>query len=198
MPTKDLLAKAIAVITFLFAAFSGFLTNVAPPEEAESSFAVGLSSFVALAVFLTLSAVSKNQQQKRHKGIWLAVAIASLVTALATAFLYRANLDELTFLFPPETQTTRYVQGAVLTPAANQYRTENPQKTISEMVADYGGIPAKELVWTPESLRSAKLKLTINYVALVLSLAITVFSLTEGLLVEPQLKQQAVSSKVDE
>src|SRR6185295_8096990 len=104
MPTKDLLAKAIGVVTFLFAAFSGFLTSVAPPEDTGSSFAVGFSSFVALAIFLVLSAVSKNQQPMKHKGIWLALAMASLATALATAFVYKANLDKLTFAFPPETQ----------------------------------------------------------------------------------------------
>jgi hypothetical protein len=194
MPTKDLLAKAIAVITFLFAAFSGFLTNIAPPEDTESSFAVGLSSFAALAIYLVLTAISKNQQRTKHKAIWLSVAMASLAISLVAAFVYKSNLDELTFGFPPETQTSRYVRGTEFTPDADQYRTANPQKTVSEIVADHGGIPSKELVWTPDSIGNAKLKLTMIYVLLVLSIATTVFSLSEGLLGESKPATQASDS----
>jgi hypothetical protein len=194
MVTKTLLAKAIAIVTFLFAAFSGFLTNVAPPEETGSSFAVGFSSFVALAVFLILSAASKNQNPTKHKAIWLTAAVAAFAVALVTAFVYKNNLDNLTFRFPPENESNIYVRGTVLTPSADKYQSEHQGKTVADILGDYGGIPAKELVWTPESIRAAQLKLTINYVALVLSLAATIFSVTEGLLVEPKISQENVMS----
>jgi uncharacterized membrane protein len=59
MKTKNILAKGIQVVIFLFAGFGNFLLNVAPPVEADPSFAVAISSILALFVLLFISAITK-------------------------------------------------------------------------------------------------------------------------------------------
>ena len=191
MNTKDLLMKAVEIITFLFAAFSGFLKRIAPPEETESSFTVGASSMLALAALLFISAASKNRLRKKYKKVWLTISFAFFIVAMVSTFIYKANLDELTFPFPQEdANAERFIRGTALTPDAQSYIKEHPEKNTSDIVADYGGITQKELVWTSDSIRQAKLKLTINYVVLVLSLASTIFCLTEGVLAERKLDRK--------
>ena len=191
MNSKDLLAKAVEIITFLFAAFGGFLKQVAPPEEANAQFAVGASSILALIALLFVTAVAKQQARKKYKKIWLAASLAFFLCAVIATFFYKQKLDELTFPYPPENTRTEYVRGTVFTSEAESYRVAHPEKTISEIVGDYGGLADRELVWTPESIRSAKLQLTVTYVILVLTLATAIFSLVEGVLAGPTKRAPA-------
>lgn len=169
-------------VTALFAMFGGFLTFVAPPEEANSRFAVGLSSALALVVLLLISALVRRPLRRRSRRRWLGVAVGLSVLAVAAALSYWWNLDRLTFPFPPESTRAEYVAGTELTPEARQYLAENPSKPVSAVVADFGGMENRELVWPPHALRRAKMLLIVNYIALVLSLAGAIFCLTEGLL----------------
>ena len=193
MNTKDILSKGIEVVSFLLAAFSGFLKNIAPPEEANATFAVGLSSVLTLVVFLLASALSKSRFRKKYKKIWLSASAAFFLVAIIAAFVYKGNTDELTFAYPPGNTKAEFIGGTVFTPEGQAYRASHPQETISELVADYGGIAQRELIWTRDSIHWASMKLTINYVLLIVSLAGTIFGLTEGILIDP--KQNAKTAK---
>ena len=182
MRGQKLLKRGIEAVTFIFAMFGGFLTNIAPPEEANSRFAVGLTSFLSLIVLLIITALVKKPLSRKSKRRWLAVATALFVLSVGSALAYLWNLDRLTFSYPPESARAEYVGGTRLTPEALQYRGEHPDVTISGVVADFGGMGNRELVWPPEAIRSAKLILIINYILLVLGLAGSIFCLTEGLL----------------
>jgi ABC-type transport system involved in multi-copper enzyme maturation permease subunit len=178
----SILEWGVKIVTFLFAMFGGFLTVIAPPEEANSRFAVGLSSFLALVVLLLISALIKKPRTLKSRKKWLTVAVTFFAMAVITALVYWWNLNSLTFPYPPESKKAEYVAGTKLTPDAQKYKDENPGKTISSIVADYGGMENRELVWSPGAIRNASMILLINYIALVLSLAATIFCLTEGLL----------------
>jgi hypothetical protein len=181
--TKDTLVKAVEVVAFLFAAFSGFLKNIAPPEEADATFAMGISSFLMLAVLLIISALAKGERKgPAQNRLWLGASGLFFVAAGTAAFLYKGDLDRLTFADPPESTRRDYLTGTVWTPAAQEYRRANPQKTVSDIVADFGGHTRKELVWTLDSIQSVRMRCAIHYVALVLCLATTIFCLTEGVL----------------
>ena len=182
MRGQTILKRAIELITFLFAMFGGFLTNVAPPEEVNSRFAVGISSFLSLIVLLIISALVTRPLTRKLKRRWLIAASALFMLALGSALAYVWNINRLTFPYPPESIRAEYVGGTRLTPEAEEYRRANPTKTISNVVADFGGMESRELVWPPDSIRSAKLILLINYMLLVLGLSGSIFCLTEGLL----------------
>lgn len=182
MKPNSVLEWAIKSVTALFAMFGGFLTFVAPPEEANSRFAVGLSSFVAVLVLLVVSALVKKRPTARAKRIWLIVAVSFAVLGLGSALAYWWNLNRLTFAWPPENTKAEFVGGTRLTSDAQQYKNENPEKTISTVVADYGGMEARELVWPPEAMRLARMILIVNYIGMVLFLTAAIFSLSEGLL----------------
>lgn len=183
--TKSITAKAIQAITFLFSAFGGFLAAIAPPEEADTKLAVGLASMLALCVLLLISAISKNQSPKKYKMRWLIAAGSFLFISIVAGLGYAFLTDKLTFGYPPEAPTERYVAGTMLTAQAQEYWTQQPSKTLSELVADFQGPQFRERVWKRGSIRIAKILLTINYIVLVLSLSTTIFCLTEGILTVP-------------
>jgi hypothetical protein len=191
MTGKELLARGIEVITFLFAMFGGFLTTIAPPEETEAKFAVGLSSFSALIVLLFIAVFVKKWQQKKYQKIWLGVATFAFILAITSAFFYRSYLNQLTFPYPPENTKAEWVRGTELTPLAKEYQASLPAITPAELVANFGGMGNRELVWTQDSINRAKLILLVNYTLLVTSLALTVFCLTEGLLRPSSKKPKA-------
>lgn len=182
MTQNSALEWAVKLVTFLFGMFGGFLTFIAPPEEANSRFAVGLSSCLVLIILLVISALIKKRRTARSRKKWLLVAVGLSVVALVTALGYWWNLNRLTFAYPPESTKAEYVAGVALSADAQKYLADNPGKTISEMLADYGGLEYRELVWSPDSQRKARMILLINYIAFVMTLATAIFCLSEGLL----------------
>jgi amino acid transporter len=182
MKRGSILEWAAKTVTFLFAMFGGFLTFIAPPEESNSRFAVGLASFLALVALLLISALVRKPLTKKSRRRWVAAAAVFFVLALGASLTYWWNLDRLTFPYPPESKRAEYVAGTRLSPDAQKYRDDNPDKTISNLVADFGGLENRELVWPPDALRMAKLLLLVNYIALVLTMAGAIFCLTESVL----------------
>ncbi len=194
MKTKNILVRGAQVITFLFAGFGNFLLNVAPPVEGDPSFAVAVSSILTLFALLFISATTKNYNQKFLKKIWLGASLLFFVTALISSIIYKDNLNTLTFSYPPENPLAQHIAGTVFTPVAEKYRQENPQKTLAETVAAFGGLASLERVWTRDSIVHAKKVLTVNYILVVLSVAFMLFSLTEGVLVSPKDYPEGLAS----
>src|ERR1043166_8190171 len=139
MKRGSILEWGVKIVTGLFALFGGFLTFIAPPEESNSRFAVGLASFLALVALLLISALVKRPLTKRSRRRWIAAAVVFLALALGASLAYRWNLDRLTFPYPPERSRAEYVAGTRLTTDAQKHLEENPGETISSVLADYGG-----------------------------------------------------------
>jgi hypothetical protein len=185
MDTKTILTRGIEVVTFFFAAFSSFLIDIAPPGETDSRFAIGISSIFMLFILLFISATTKKQRREKMKKIWLLVSIVFFISSIVSSFVYKSNLDSLTFPYPPEQKKAEYIAGADMTPEAQRYHEDNPLKTPSEILAAFEGPASIERVWPKESLNRAKMILTVNYVIVVLSFATMLFCLTEGILSTP-------------
>lgn len=181
MDTREVLTKAVEVIGFLFVAFGGFLANFAPPEGDDAAYAVGITSFLGLIILLFASALAKNLPSRKYKKIWLIAAGVFFVAAVVSSILYKQNLTQLTFAYPPDAVKAEYIKGTELTPEAKDYQ-DKTKKSDSSLVAAFGGPTKREQVWVGESIKHARLVLTINYSILVLSLASAIFSLTEGIL----------------
>ena len=184
MDTKNILTRSIEVVTLLFANFGNFLIDIAPPGETDSRFAIGISSIFMIFLLLFISASTKDQPRERMKKICLSVSLAFFIFAVISSIVYRANLDKLTFPYPPEQRKAEHIAGTIMTPPAEQFLKDHPLKTTAEIVAAFEGPAFIERVWTAESIRRSKLVLTVNYVAVVLSAAIMLFGLTEGILAQ--------------
>lgn len=182
MDTKSLLGKAIAVTSFLFAAFGQFLLNIAPPDEGGVRFAVGLASFFSLGILLFLSGVARGLPPDRYKRRWLTASGIALLLALVASLFYYNNFERSTFRFPTANSEDIYFRGTELTDEASQYVEANPGSSVQDMVRSLGGLPALTAVWPEASTTSAKIWLTVHYMLLVLSLATGIFCLTEGIL----------------
>src|SRR5437870_1178861 len=110
MSTRTIVTKAIELIGFLFAAFGGFLTDIAPPEGDDARYSVGITSFLALIVLLFASAIAKNLPVRKFKRICLIAAAIFFCSAVVSTFWYKHNLDRLTFAYPPEAIRAQYIK----------------------------------------------------------------------------------------
>jgi len=175
---RNLLVKGIETVGVLFAAFGGFFAGIAPPQEADARFAVGLSSFLAIIVLFTIASLSK----KKYREAWIILAVCLFVLAAGAAYYYKGAYDALAFEYPPGSTKVEHVAGTELTPLAQEQRRRHEGMSNSQLLAGFGGLQNKKKVWTETSMNWARRKLITSYVALVLAIAIAIFALTEGAL----------------
>jgi TRAP-type uncharacterized transport system fused permease subunit len=174
--TKNILVKGIEIVGILFAAFGGFLAGVAPPQAADARFAVGVASFFALIILFIIASVTK----RKHRKNWIITAGVLFIVSIVSAFYYWSNSLELTFEYPPGSAQTAYISGTELTPNAREYVQQHQDTSKAKLLAMFGGLPNLSKVWPDESVKRARTKLIASYVLLVLSIASTIFALTEG------------------
>ncbi len=189
MNSKFLIKRAVVVVTLLFAVFSGFLGDFAPPEEVDATFAVGFGSFIVLIVLFIASALARERSSIKRRRRWLMIAIIFFAASIASGLVYKRNFDWLIFAYPPESTEANYIAGTKLTPEAQRYQVTRAVSQ-AQLVAKFGGMQNRHRVWTPESLYQAKMILVVNYLVLVLSLASTIFCLTEVVLVEVRKRSE--------
>jgi hypothetical protein len=180
MTARKYLLRAVEGVTFLFAAFGGFLRSVAPPENDNVPFAIGFGSFLTLALLLFISAISRGRSVSKWRARWLVAASVFFLAALASGGFYKVNLDRWTFEYPPDgIDPTRLTAGKVRTPLARPWFEKGLDN--SHVLAEFG-LENKSRVWTQDSIDHVNILLTVNYLILVLSLASLVFCLTEVVL----------------
>lgn len=176
---NKLLAKFIQIVVFLFAAFGGFLNEVAPPTQTNPKMAVGLGSFLVLIVLLIISAVARNVPAAKSNKKWIVAGCVFFVLAGVSGLLYPWTLSKLTYYYPPppDAAVAWRVSGLELTQTAKDFIEREP--------GNYG--PAQleqnlryEDIWTERSLAKAKLLLLSNYLCLVLSISTSIFCLLEA------------------
>jgi hypothetical protein len=179
MNTHSVLVRATQGVAFLFAAFSGFLKGIAPPEETAAGFAVGTASLLSLCILLFLSNWSRKRKiTAKERRLWLTLAGTLTLLAGAAALTYYYNTNRLTFEYPPDSPHGQYIAGTEYLPAAAAL-AEQGQLSPAEVLAKFGGLPNTHLVWRTESIQRAKLILVTNYLIFALSIASAVFALVE-------------------
>ena len=176
MTDRKILVRAIEMVAFLFAAFSGFLKGIAPPEQA-ARFSVGTASFLAVCLFLLLSVQRNKKVPVAKQRFWLLLGGVLTVIAALSAAMYFYNRERLTFPYPPEHPSGEYIQGTHLTPSAQTLMRAG--LSAPQVLARFGGLPNRHLVWVADSILQAKIILVTNYLVFVLSLAGAIFSLIE-------------------
>jgi hypothetical protein len=184
------LVRGLQVVGVLFAAFSGFLIGIAPPEEVDARFAVGFGSMASLVVLFLVTAVTGDRTPEERRRLWLPIAVLLFGFFLVVAFAYYDSRDDLLFAYPPESRGPReHVSGTVLTQRARNAIAEHPDLenlSPAQLVAKLGGLTHKEAVWTRASLQQARNRLLALYVALVICLSGAIFALIEVLARAPE------------
>jgi len=100
-----------------------------------------------------------------------------MVVALAAGLLYWHNRGRLTFSYPPGKPEAEYIAGTEYAPRAAPLAAK--ELSPSQIVAQFGGLPYRHLVWTPASTERARMILITNYLLFVLCIAGATFSLVE-------------------
>jgi len=178
MKGHQALVRAAETVVFLFAAFGGFLKGIAPPEEAARGFSVGLASMLALCLLLLISVQTRQKANAKARTFWFRAAAALTLVAAAAGFVYAHNLHGLSFGYPPDNPDSEYIAGTEYTPEARLLAVQE-NLDAAEVVARFGGLPNRHLVWSDPSIEKARMIFQVNYLLLVLSLAGAIFSLIE-------------------
>lgn len=174
---KQLLATFIEVVTFLLAAFGGFLKNIAPPDQVGASFPVGILSFLTLIVLMIISAIGRNAPARSAYRRWIAAGILFFLIAVPSAIVYRHMLG--TYTYPQHSDMSKRqisAPDAYLTPEARQYKGTNGDITPEDLVRN---LPEGD-VWTQAGIERVESQLLATYGCLVLSIAAAIFSLLEA------------------
>jgi hypothetical protein len=174
---KQLLATFIEVVTFLLAAFGGFLKNVAPPDEVGASFPVGILSFLTLIVLMIVSALGRQSSAKNAGRRWIVAGTIPFLIAVPSVFAYRHLVSN--FTYPRSVELAKRKVSATdeyLTPDARQFKSANPNATQEDLVRNF---PEGD-VWTREGINGSESKLLVAYMCLVLSIAASIFCLLEA------------------
>lgn len=174
---KQLLATFIEVVTFLLAAFGGFLKNIAPPDQVGASFPVGILSFLSLIVLMIVSALGRQSSAKNARRRWIVAGAILFLIALPSAFAYRHMVSNFTY---PQTidLAKRKIAASddYLTPDARQYKLATPNATPEDLARNF---PEGD-VWTRDGVDHSESMLMLAYVCLVLSIAASIFCLLEA------------------
>jgi len=181
MPTdkyRKTLVSVVQIVLFLFLAFGGFLKKVAPPDETNPDFYVGIVSFFVLIVLLIISAVARRLPGARNRRVWLIAGIGGLLLAITCALIYPRVLHTYTYSSadnPGQLRVKGSDQG--MKKAVKEWLQDQPyEPDASELVRKF---PPGQ-VWEKEAIESAKTTLLVSYGALVLSLAVSIFCLLEA------------------
>jgi cytochrome c-type biogenesis protein CcmH/NrfG len=178
---KSLLASSIEVVTFLLAAFGGFLKRIAPPDQTGASYAVGVMSFLTLIALMIVSAIARNKPGQKARKNWIQAGIVLFLIAIVSSFAYPSFLGQYTFPQQSEPMSRRIsAADSYLTPDAQRYKHDHPQATAEELIQN---LPDDD-VWTRAGITRAQSWLLLAYASLVLSLAGAIFCLLEANLSE--------------
>src|SRR5262245_1691351 len=127
---KSLLISFIEAVTFLLAAFGGFLRHIAPPEQTGAAYAVGILSFLILIVLMIISAISRKAPGTKFRRAWIIAGAVAFVLAIPPFFLYPHALALYTWTYPAGNPVKR-VRGldAEFTEPVKAFLKQNPGPT---------------------------------------------------------------------
>jgi len=173
----------MSLVVFVFAAFGGVLTNLAPPSATPGdthNAAIGLASLIALILLLAVEyVVAMSPKVKSARLILLVAAIIGSVTFVFTALNYRSDFATSTFMHDPDCggERGRFIMGSELTPAAKIFSEQRKTNGPDDLMCQAGATLPTE-IWTRDSILRAEARLVRNYQVLVISLTLALFTLS--------------------
>jgi hypothetical protein len=178
-----LLTTLVQGVVFVFAAFNGYLANVAPPTSRAGGLSapesVGFASFVALFAFLLVKIWLTGAAIVARSRVWKWVASGTAITFMLVSAVYVWRLSELTFHYPNDAgMPVREVAGTVVVGArkadVDALRQSLGHDPTPEELVRKSGVPIDRIatLWEPASIRSAHDELVVWYVVMVALLAL--------------------------
>ncbi len=188
-----LLKSAIAVIVFLFGAFSGFLLKFTPPDPSdELNIPIGIAQFLSLALLLFVSLLCNYQATKKKKAdqrkfvrLWLYISGGLIIVFAVSSIVYYGNLKKHTIR--QTDWNVRLIRGTELTPDSRDICNEDKQNRSDEECESYllykyytaNEIIDKHFLWTEKSVNAVQMTLLINYIIVIVGISGLLFSLVE-------------------
>jgi hypothetical protein len=196
MDVEKIIKQGVGVVGAILSAFGGFLLNIAPPQEAQAAFAVGVAEFILLVVFLVIR-FSREYQWTKQKAlrVWGRVAGASVVIFICVVPIYYKAFQNAVYvhedgaLFVKGDQLTDYAENIRKIIAAREGVV--PDARLMRAIGNPHDKGTIEKVWTSASIKWASFKLVFIYVAVIVSIGCAILALTALWGVSDQEKQTA-------
>jgi len=177
---KSALASFIEIVTFLLAAFGGFLKQIAPPSQVGASFPVGIVSFLMLIILMLFSAVGRIAPSDKVRKRWIAVGMVFFLLALPASFIYPNALSKYTYPSDAKLEDRKIcASDNYLTDDARAFKTAHPEDATAQGLER--NLPKGD-VWTPQGITKAQQLLLAAYAILVLTISSAIFCLLEATL----------------
>lgn len=186
-----ILKSAASLITYFFTIGGSFLLNIAPPKSLITGTNIlsltGLVTIISLAVLLIIKAIiklSSKQKAKKHHVMWFIIGVFTFSVFCVSATKYFIALDSKTFSYFDD---IKVIKGDTLQANALSAKNESELKngidlSDADLLAKFGGINNITFVWKKDSVKENEHLLNLLYVLTVISIAISTFSLIEGVL----------------
>lgn len=185
MKSKTIIIRGFQIVAVIFAGFNGFITNWGPPIDAfsETSFEVGFTSFLALIILLIIVSVSKYYPNLVNKKGWISISIVFFVATIIIGTTYRSQIQKFVIVYPPNSIV---IIGNELTEDAQKYFDDHKITGNIRMLEDFGPNEI-DRIWTIKSINRVTKIISTLYIFFVLSICISIFCITEGVLVNNKL-----------
>jgi hypothetical protein len=179
-----LLKSAVAVIVFMFGAFSSFLLKFTPPDPSdELGIPIGIAEFLSL--LCNYQATKKKADQRKFVKLWLYIAGTLIVIFAVSAVIYYGNLKKHTIRQSDWNVTL--IRGTEFTPDSKDICKEEKHYRTSEDCESFllykyynaNEIIDKHFLWTEQSVNAVQMKLLINYIIVIVTISGLLFSLVE-------------------
>ena len=178
---RSLLVSFVEIVTFLLAAFGGFLRRIAPPDQVRASYPVGILAFLMLGTLLVISAIGRIAHAHAARKKWVVAGIALFLLSLPASFLYPSLLSHYTYPQQAELQQRQVAApDKYLTSDARQFRFANPDASAEDLTRN---LPDGD-VWSREGIERTESLLLAAYACLVMALSGGIFCLLEANVVE--------------
>lgn len=194
MGNKTLLIRAAELVGIFLSLAGGFLLNVIPIDDNNiwlSQFAVGVGFSVIFVALLLTWSLAKHYFNFISIKAWHKASIVSMFVFFTSAIYYFTLLNNYTYVVP-QADSTRdkiiRVHGRQFSVLAQTWWQDQNNPSKSEMLKNFGY--KHDAIWTEKSTRSMELGMLIVYLTMTLSLALSVFTLSEGTLKDTKIDKE--------
>ena len=191
---KKRIARLVVMLAVLLGLWFIYIKTTLIPHISGIEAYMGLSGGVSCGIFLALTIIFANKLGGRKKKMAIMAVVAGLMIAAVSGFLYLNELDGSTCIYTlsaesaEDTYMRRYVTGPlenISDVARNYIREESGNNELK--VANYGcdrlidefSVNMINEIWQPANIKTAETSIIIKLIVLIISLAGTIFALTE-------------------
>lgn len=178
-----------ALITVLFGLFGAGLSSLLKIDDLKTIY-TAISLLISLVISLLVSFLLKLKKTKKTRNNIKLISLFLMLFLLVSIFMYIKAYNTRTFSYRDNNtrELTYYVKGTELQPKAvfisDMYLKQEGKRISDEvLVLKFGGPLHADDAWTPDTIKSNRFYLIVNYICIIIFFVSIVCLLIEVLVV---------------